>query len=171
MWDESVKGTDPQLLMISRLDTGCAGMCLVARTAEALGQLQVKAREGKLIHTFVALVHGRSPDAWTVANGAKLTLPAEDPNGGGSQRQRRKAKAAERAHRVAVAAAAAAGDPPPPPPELPQQTVAEAVDCLTVQCQSVEDRAGNDSITCALSTVRLSCVSTHALRCVEYKPS
>ena len=187
IWDESVKGTDPQLyvhkqptimldgsiltdclwlmitrLMISRLDTGCAGMCLVARSAAALALLQVKAREGQLIHTFVALVHGRCAGLWAAADGVELALPPEDPNGGGSQRQRRKAKAAERVRRAAVAAAVAAGEPPPAAAAPAQRAAAAVVDHVSVR--SVEDFGGNGSDASALSTVRLSCVSTQAIR-------
>jgi hypothetical protein len=60
---------DPQQLVVSRLDSGCAGLCLVARSGEALRRLQ----GAEITHTFVALVYGEAPAAWGRAGEGAMT--------------------------------------------------------------------------------------------------
>ena len=49
---------------VSKLDTGCAGLCVLKRDGVAV----------EVSHVFTALVHGHVPDSW---NGLSLQLPIE----------------------------------------------------------------------------------------------
>ncbi len=53
---------NPQEMMISRLEIGCAGLCLVARNLTALTQCNSLATQGTLNHIFIALVQGTPPE-------------------------------------------------------------------------------------------------------------
>jgi hypothetical protein len=50
---------------VSKLDTGCCGLCVLSRDGTAVKEVS---------HVFTALVHGRVPDSW---NGLSLPLPIE----------------------------------------------------------------------------------------------
>eukprot|EP00964_Phaeocystis_antarctica_P142226 scaffold107449_cov33-Phaeocystis_antarctica.AAC.1 len=69
---------------MSRLEIGCAGCSLVARSGRALRELEALAWQGRLEHTFVALVHGRVPASWGEARAARRGV-AEGEGGGGGE--------------------------------------------------------------------------------------
>jgi 23S rRNA-/tRNA-specific pseudouridylate synthase len=50
---------------VSKLDTGCCGLCVLSRDGAAVKEVS---------RVFTALVHGRVPDSW---NGLSLPLPIE----------------------------------------------------------------------------------------------
>ena len=61
---------------VSRIEMGCTGVTLVARSQAALDVLVALAAADELEHTFVALVHGRVPEEWAREGGATLRLAA-----------------------------------------------------------------------------------------------
>ncbi|KAL3910594.1 MAG: hypothetical protein SGPRY_008999, partial [Prymnesium sp.] len=89
----------------SRIEIGCSGLCLVARTRGALAQLNALAVGGDLHHSFVALVHGRVPDCWAASGGMELSFK---PQKFTPQRERRRAGVG--ANRKAEGARASATD-------------------------------------------------------------
>jgi len=64
---------------LSRLEGGCTGVALVARSSRMLAALDAAALGGGVRHTFVALVHGRVPEAWGGEEGATVLLPGSRP--------------------------------------------------------------------------------------------
>eukprot|EP01045_Picozoa_sp_COSAG04_P011010 COSAG04_NODE_695_length_11066_cov_14.905352_1_plen_362_part_00 len=144
--DPGLEGFDPQLVMVSRLDSGCAGLCLVARTRAGLEQLQAAASAGELIHTFIALVHGRAPEEWASSE-VRLQLPPEEESTT-SQRQRRNAKARQRAAAASAGAQASAAGPTDP-----ARAADEAAEYVAVHCEGTTNFSGGS----CLSTLRLAC--------------
>ena len=88
---------------ISRIEIGGCGLSVVARTELARDELKNAARSSELLHTYVALVHGRVPDDW---QHTQLRLPPPSP----APQHRRERAAAAAAAAAVVAAAAAAED-------------------------------------------------------------
>ena len=64
---------------MSRLESGCTGLTLVARTETSLHALTELWGRAELPHTFVALVHGHAPDEWK--EGIVLELPPSRERG------------------------------------------------------------------------------------------
>jgi len=75
-------GTRPRVdthqLAVSRVDIGCEGLCVVARTETGLELLQELEAQGQIFHTMTVLVHGRAPAAWC-DGGASIELSAQAP--------------------------------------------------------------------------------------------
>ena len=68
---------------VSRIETSCTGLVLVARTARALGELNEllhdESMDHGVRHTFVALVHGRPPAEWSRKERTIVWLPPPPP--------------------------------------------------------------------------------------------
>ena len=89
---------------VSRLEMGCTGLTMVARTQALLDGLIACAQRSELHHTFVALVHGRAPQEW-VEGGACFPLPAAKP----AQSAKKSAARKKRKEEAAAAEGDAAG--------------------------------------------------------------
>ena len=88
---------------VSRLEIGCSGLSVVARSAVAGAQLDALDAAGALRHTFIALVHGRAAPfvAACAADGCALDLAAAPGRSGSgwTRRSRKKEPAAQRTRR------------------------------------------------------------------------
>ena len=121
---------------ISRLEIGCSGVVMVARTTAAAAELAAAVEAQRLSHVFVALVHGRPPPDWMGPTGLVLQLPAP------SQRGPRAAEAAEEAEEAEEAEAAEEHEAEE---EAADDEEADATGCEEAPCPAKRARSGRGS--------------------------